>query len=541
MDKQAKQEATLPMLVSDPTVCAKRGLPCFENVRIYEDFFLDGPVTRRVAVLDFDETTGELHPGLRYVPPPPGRVRGGHYEADPADPTGRQIQALAVFATVMKTIMQFEDVEVLGREIAWAFGAPQILIVPRAGEMANAFYQRESHSLQFFYFLDETNCRVYGCSSRDIVAHETAHALLDGIAPDLYHASTPQSLALHECIADMVALMSAFSSRKLADAVLIDTKGSISEPTAFSQLAEEFGGREALRSLRNEKGLGDVPNTEPHRLSEVLSGALYAVMEAIFEDAKKKPLEAPQALGGMTGKFRRILLRALDYLPPGEISFADYGRAILASDEAAYPDESLARKVLVDELVKRGIVPNAGALEVKTNFQAKELDGVDLETLVGSDWAAYEFANRSREFLRIPPGVHFRVLPRLTATRIYRQDADHPSEEVKEVLFKVSWNEVEPNRIGDRYDRHRQITVGTTLAIDVATRQVRALLTADHAAQAEARDAFLGQLAARHLLGIGDENDWLPGKPVGAAIRVEQMKGVMRVRGTARMLHVGRL
>lgn len=528
------------MLVADPTVCSQRGLSCFESIRIHDDFFLDGPVTRRVAVLDFDETTGELHPGIRFLPPKEGRVRGGHYKVDSEEPTARQMQALSVFATVMKTITQFEDPEVLGREVRWAFDAPQILVVPRAGELENAFYQRESHSLQFFFFTDEDQKKIYTCASRDIVTHETAHALLDGIAPDLYHASTPQSLALHECVADMVALMSAFSSHALSESVLVDTKGSISQPSAFSQLAEEFGGKEALRSLRNEKTLRDVPRTGPHQLSEVLSGALYAIVEQLFERSKKTA-PPPRALGGMASQFRRILIRALDYLPPGEVSFADYGRAIMASDQAAYPKDITARNTLGAEFVKRGIVPKAGALEVKTNFKAKELDGVDIDTLTDSDWAAYEFANRNRAFLRIPKDVHFRVLPRLRAVRNYRQKAGEDPQQVQECVYKVSWDQKEPNRIGDRFARQRQITVGTTLAINAQTRDVRALLTSDHEKQTAARDELLRSLAERNLLAIDAESEWMPGKPIASAVRVEQMKGVMRVRGTGRMLHVGRI
>ncbi|HEX6096010.1 MAG TPA: hypothetical protein VF432_06785 [Thermoanaerobaculia bacterium] len=534
----AKLIASVPMLVADPAVCAARRLPHFEDVDLDGDFFLDGPVTRRVAVLDFDEKTGDLHPGIPFVPPREGG-REGRYQPDSTDPSSRQMQALGVFATVMKTILQFEDPEVLGREVRWAFDAPQLLIVPRAGELVNAFYQRESHSLQFFFFNDDEDRRVYTAASRDIVAHETAHALLDGIAPDLHHASTPQSLALHECVADMVALLSAFSSRTLSDGVLEETGGSISASTAFSELAEQFGGKRALRSLRNEKRLCDVPGTEPHRLSEVLSGALYAVVEALFNARKAMPPR--RLLGGMTSQFRRILVRALDYLPPGEISFADYGRAIMASDQAAYPKDPMARETLSAELVKRGIVPKAAALAVKTNFKSRELAGVDLDTLVDSDWAAYEFANRNRAFLRIPRGIHFRVHPRLRALRSYRQKPGEDPQQVHEYLFKVSWDQTEPNRIGGRFAPKRQITVGTTLAVNAQTREVRALLTADHEQQAEWRDALLRTLAARHLLAIDAESEWMPGKPLGSTIRVEQMKGVMRVRGTARMLHVGRI
>ena len=53
--------------------------------------------------------------------------------------------------------------------------------------MGEAFYERESHSLQFFHFPSKspTNAltTVYTSLSHDIVSHECGHAILDGIAP----------------------------------------------------------------------------------------------------------------------------------------------------------------------------------------------------------------------------------------------------------------------------------------------------------------------------------------------------------------------
>ena len=111
----------------------------------------------------------------------------------------------------------FEEGDTLGRRLNWGFNGPQLLIVPVAGEWANAFYEREAHCLQFFYFnSQQAGQRVYTALSHDIVSHETGHAILDGIAPDLYHSITPQSLALHEGIADLVALVIAFRTTRCA-------------------------------------------------------------------------------------------------------------------------------------------------------------------------------------------------------------------------------------------------------------------------------------------------------------------------------------
>ena len=328
-----------------------------------EEFFLDGPVSKRIAVLDFSHETGELLPGAIFRRPPPGRVLGWYESAsgdDLMDVTGDELyetafQQVSVFATVLKTMYLFEGKgdemkRILGRPLTWAFDSPQLLVVPRAGQQANAYYHRDSCSLQFFYFYypKEPSKTIWTCLSRDIVAHEAGHAIVDGIAPDLLDACTPQSLAIHEAIADLTALLMAFESHNLAKLVLDKHDGSLGDSTEFSFIAEEFGaalkqsGR-GLRNLHNEKSLNPndgenfVGRNEPHALSEVLSGALYRVMINIHEDLKDEYAETPQfqkypkprfsasgkALAVGAVRLKRMIFRALDYLPPSEVSFAD--------------------------------------------------------------------------------------------------------------------------------------------------------------------------------------------------------------------------
>ena len=53
-------------MLDDPQSSKLSGLDDFEEfITREEDFFLDGPVSRRVAVLDFDPATGEILPGAR--------------------------------------------------------------------------------------------------------------------------------------------------------------------------------------------------------------------------------------------------------------------------------------------------------------------------------------------------------------------------------------------------------------------------------------------------------------------------------------------
>jgi hypothetical protein len=541
----------LPIMVQDQSIAQQKGMRVTEPCTLDgERFFLDGPVTERLAVLDFDAATGALAPGTKYD------AANSTYQVSPDEVESPDFLRTNAFATVLKTIHMFEEDDTLGRPLRWAFNGPQLLVVPVAGEWANAFYEREARCLQFFYFNSKEGRRIYTSLSHDIVSHETGHAILDGIAPDLYHAITPQSLALHEGIADLVALVMAFRSGTLRKAVLDQTDGSIANITAFSSVAEEFGAAQgkpgALRQFVNEKTLdpNDTENlvdvAEPHELCQVLTGALYAVMVKIHEALKERfardhditPFSASgKALFVGAESFKRIIFRALDFLPPGEISFADYARAIIASDQSTHPDTPQGREWLRTEFVRRCMAPSMDALEVEEPFDHPALDEIDLQTLVDSDWAAYDFANRNRELLRIPPDIPFGVRPRLDTSKTYYYYGG-VKKPIRELIFKVSWDEVEPNPQGSWFPDKRQITVGTMLAVDWETKQVKARLTCQWDEQRAERDRMLEKLDEKGLLvpaGLATTRD---GKPLRCAIKTETSGDLMRVRGTARTLHI---
>ncbi|HUW08315.1 MAG TPA: hypothetical protein VM537_01235, partial [Anaerolineae bacterium] len=491
---------------------------------------------------------------------------------------------------------------VLGRRLRWAFDAPQLLVVPRAGEWANAYYERETHSLQFFFFA-ATHGRgmVYTSLSRDIVSHETAHAILDGIAPDLYDALTPQSLALHEAFADLTALIMAIRSHTLARTVLEQTKGRLEEyTTAFSRIAGQFGwerhGGHSLRDLSKTVRMDQVASVEPHELSTVLSSALYEMLIKIFEAHRTRLAEkegagfadpefskSGEALVLSARQLARMIFRALDYLPPGEITFADYGRAILAADKTAYPHAGRYREFLRDAFVKRQIVPNGAALNIETNFEIPLARPVDLEDLVDSDWVAYEFANQQRDLLRIPKSVEaFRVHRRLKTEKRFNQGG----AKVQDIVFRVSWDHIEENGVGRGLPASRRVTAGTTLVINADGSQdaevglgggavemvqgpvtkmeqaqtfgfdrrrrqlrtvrggketllIRARLTSDLGeSQRQARDEMLDHLMTEGLVEIDEHAVGPDGKLRSTVVHAQTRQGVLKLGGTARMLHI---
>lgn len=580
----------VPVIVKDPEVSDYKGIHPTEIVDIDEDRCLDGPISPRVAVLDFDPKSGRLESGVPFVAAADPRKPGSYDIPDPltsaGGPISREAAAVSLFGTIHKTLQLFEEPDALGREVTWAFDSPQLLAVPRAGDWPNAFYERESRSVQFFSF-DSGGRTVFTGHSQDIVAHETAHAIVDGVAPDLYNAITPQALAIHESVADLTAVLCSMRSEELVRGVL-NARDSIADSNVFSGIGEQFARalevkRHYLRNLNNTRSLrSDAPDADrvdradPHSLSEVLSGALYRVLIDIFDELKgeyhtkniasEEIVEADEAAFSVkqarqyapdktmhttapikalyvaAQRFKRTLYRGLDYLPPGDATFADLGRTILAADQASHPDSSRQRDRLISEFLQRGIVPSVADLAVQTNFEHPSMRGLDLEDLVESDYVAYEFANLNRRLLNIPNDVTFEVRPRLDVKRLYWHREG--SRTMREILFKVAWTETETATVTG-LPRKRRFSRGTTLAIkapDTGSRQppeIRTVVSTGATAEARRdRTAFLGRLIATRTLRIGETAVGPTGKLLRGAIRGDLRDGALRVKGTSRFLHV---
>lgn len=500
--------------------------------------FLDGPVTPRVAVVDLDTVSGALHPGARLRKA--GKRIDGEYEVrealldpdvDPLALEDRQFVQVSVFATVYRTITFFE--ELLGRRLSWAFGRSQLLIVPRAGEMQNAFYERETGSLQFFEFRPggyrgEGGAQTHSvltALSHDIVAHEATHAILDGIAPDLYHAATPESLALHESVADLAAIF-----LTLLEEVVIWSLAYISSSTldlydALAWVAEEFGhdiregGADFLRNANNDRVLSgaggkSVNRHSPHECSEVLTGAVYAVFRRHAEGLSGEP---DKSIRRAANDVARAVFPALDLLPPGEATFADLGRAVSTWAKLRGTGEKLARW-LREELVRRGAADHIS-----------EMEAVPFDHLPA--WPrtedAAKYVEEHRVALGIPPGATLRM-SEISRRRISRQ------QQTCDRILRVSWDVEEWHEVGSGLTGQWSFATGLVLVADEVSGKVLATVAAmPDARMRHDRGRQLRLWAEDGLLIAGDI-----GEPVSTAILAERHGGQLRLSGSARSLHI---
>lgn len=329
-----------------------------------------------------------------------------------------QFHQQMVYAVAMKTIENFE--RAIGRRILWSERiydgegkflkglsdddryVARLRIYPHALREANAYYSPLKKSLLFGYFNASTTDprdelpggTVFSALSHDIVAHETTHAILDGIHRRLLDPTNQDMLAFHEAFADIVAIFQHFTLPGLLFDQIQRTKGNLGLMDSFlSSLAVQFG-KATLRggALRNALGKFDGKGrrikpdpaalsrtVEPHDRGAILVAAVFDAFVLIYESrvsdlrriatggtgilpagdihpdlARRFADEAAKAAQHVL----TICIRALDYLPPVDITFGDYLRALITADMVIVPDDPRRyRLAFIEAFRNHGIYP----------------------------------------------------------------------------------------------------------------------------------------------------------------------------------------
>ncbi len=460
---------------------------------------VQGWLSWRPEVHDLPVTAGPSNPRVRIV----------DYDAEQADPrvkglepqidvvrnrvtfdVGRKnrwnmvaLRQLSVFTTVLKTLDMFEKEDALGRRVSWAFGDHPLEVAVRFRRGKNARYFRKKRGIGFYYFDTDGGDRVYTAGSPDIVAHETSHAILDGIAPDLYHSPLPDALAIHEAVADLTALFLTFKMNDFTDHLLTITDGDLREAKEFGWIAEQFGtevsqsgDQHYLRSLYSEYSLnedwGMPANVDNHyELSQVFSGAVFSALIAEFEREEQAPGNEDQGKGLSlfiaASKIRRLICRGLDYLPPAEITLFDLAYAIISADEVAFPEaeDSMIRTSLMQALIKRGIGQSAADYTLDAALDLPHvLDGYDVEQLATDHPYLEQFVAENQQALLIPDTEY--EVRAIICTDKKRFLSGGRTVHFQELIIKVTW--LEKVRLDEAIEgaEHIYVRYGTSLVID---------------------------------------------------------------------------
>src|SRR6185295_7831420 len=235
----------LTIVAQDPSVRFKGGI-LRATIDVPAEEIGPGPRGYRVDVVDYDSSTMTLYKPIEY-PRLNGQGDGDPFAgaSDRELLTNPNFHAQNVYAIVMKTLSRFEFA--LGRRVSWSFYGHQLKVAPHAFADANAFYSKNDHALVFGYFAGADGETICSCLSHDVVAHETTHAILDGLRERYTDPSSPDQAAFHEGFSDVVAILSVFALPDVVDTLVDRSAGGGKGAAAGNLVALEDVTPEALR------------------------------------------------------------------------------------------------------------------------------------------------------------------------------------------------------------------------------------------------------------------------------------------------------
>lgn len=445
----------------------------------WEPGLTDGPTSSRFAVVDYNADTGKLEPPAVWDEPSRKFVGPAGAALDAKSTGTFQFHQVSVWALLQRALAYFEDGSGLGRAIPWAFEGNRLIVVPHAGYGQNAYYDRASKSLQFYYFGSE-DATVHTCLSVDIVHHEFGHAVLDGVRPLLNESTNPQTGGFHEFMGDLTAILMTLQNGTLRRQLAVATGGRFDKATTLSSIAEEFGqaveGRPYLRTALNELKMSDLPDeNSAHALSQVLTGAMFKVLLSMGEQYQKEsvgrtPKTPKQAFWYAADRLRRMAIQPLDLLPPVEITFRDYALAVCRSQQLSDPiDPQGYHKMLIQVFRHREILTAEDEADLNEPHYLTERLQLSvphgIEDISRSRAAAYRFLDDNREDLLIPANRDFFVADLYDAQKLARQNLPLP----RQVILQYAWREEIPlsgPRFGKYNGRTTTMLCGGTLVFN---------------------------------------------------------------------------
>jgi hypothetical protein len=388
------QKRQFEIVAQDPSVRDRNGRVLTAQISLPLEHLAEGPMGYSLFVVDYDTSTETMYQ-------PPRKLKDN--EAVTAPKTLRELlgdpgyHAWNAYAIVMRTLLRFEFA--LGRRVGWGIHGHQLKVVPHAFEEANAFYSPDMEALLFGYIRGSKP--TFLCLSHDVVAHETAHALLDGLRDKFMAPSSPDQAALHEAFADIVALLSVFALPEIVQHLIApldkpDTppgfvpKSALSwealRDSALLGLAEEMRTEASdarVNALRRSVAIDPDPHIldrlefeEEHARGEVLVAAVMrAFLSAWVARIKQLGGDDPDRLvdidlvaeqgADIADLLLTMSIRAIDYTPPIHINFGDFLSATLTADSEVRIDDQRfkLRKHLLDSMKQYGIQPSSGTAD----------------------------------------------------------------------------------------------------------------------------------------------------------------------------------
>jgi hypothetical protein len=432
-----------------------------------------GPVGTRIAIVDYDTTSGCFYDPVD-LDDPLLAMNGG---LDPSESDPKFHQQM-VYAVVSESLHRIEVAlgRALRRRTSEGARPFSVVVYPHFGDVANAWSDGERIMFGYFKALDTAIGRVipgqtvFTCLNQDVVSHHCAHLVLNALRPDINYSG--DNATLQEVLADFTALLFHFRNRDVVlDTVQrtagiiyrsqLDARTTQDKPRIVAELesdnplialSAEFGdaiGRPGgLRgALLAPDATAFAAETEPHARGNIVVAAIFDAMFSIYQRRTADLFRILRAGGGrfegndlpeplalrlcdeveeIATRFFQMCWRAIDYCPPMSVPVGDFLRACITADYDYVRDDTWAlRDALMQAFRIRGIVPKGAQFFSEDTLRWPAVDPADWSRpaldpdrlAVDPDAELRDFVGANTAALEIADGVAPTVYP-LEASRV---------------------------------------------------------------------------------------------------------------------------
>ncbi|MEM9953796.1 MAG: hypothetical protein AAF846_19460 [Chloroflexota bacterium] len=396
----------------------------------------------------------------------------GHYMYWVGTPEFDQVNAFYYTTFTLRMYERYAH-----RQIPWSFPSARLKIDPHVGNLANAFYNEQEQLLGFHTFMNKDGEQHSTAQSADIVTHEAAHAILDGLR-DLYNESFGLgSRAFHESFSDISAMLVALHDDSLIRRLIEWTDGDLRMSNFITEVAEHL--TDELRSndqpqehtiyLRNAFNmLVDIPFEElpympedpetelarqEHNYSRLFTGAVYDILVGIYDRMRENNQMPFVALYHARDVIGHLLTLAIELGPIGELNFSDMAKAFISAELIHYKGKYNA--ILRYVFDKRGILSKVEADAHRASLN--DLPDVILPETINNALASALFLEES-----VLPSLEITPKDALIPLSTYRN--------AKGYVFMTFFNSRTITLIGEQYKGYDGVEVdifgGLTLMFD---------------------------------------------------------------------------
>jgi len=235
-----------------------------------------------------------------------------------------ELDAIHTYTIMRMVINMYEGV--LGNKIKWYWNDRRNRNPLKAliSTFEHCCYEREDEAVLFGAFRSSSN-KIFQCRSADLVAHETAHAIIDSLKPK-WSGSNIETWGLIESFCDLTSFFLKLSQKDLVEFVIKKTNNNLKQQNMLAQFGygDSSGLRSAINELTYDAALNDV-----YQYSKIFTGAIYNTTVNYYISTENNSKTKSIHLHEIGNHIMKLTTKAMLSSPKADVKLIDLAQIIL--------------------------------------------------------------------------------------------------------------------------------------------------------------------------------------------------------------------